>query len=199
MAVSEVMMYRSTPTDIADTTSAATASAATLLERLGSFRDQLEGEQSEADMCNILAAHGLVNSALFVLLDKHCCPRGLDGDIGSIPSIQAKSVEQLDFQARAMTFIQYMSRDIASMARKITLLAAQDMPQDHGLGRFSPFAFDTLYCAAMTFRWLQQESGAYSQEGNLEAIQDCFSMLSKRWTLATEYLSIASKSIEGLD
>lgn len=189
MAVSKVMMHRSATGDTADM-----VSAANLLERLVSFREQLGGEDSETDMCKILAARGLVNSALFVLLDKHCCPGGLDGDMGSIPSVQAKSVEQLDFQARAMTFIQDMSCDIASMARKITLLATQDMLRDHDLGRFSPFAFDTLYCAAMTFRWLQQESGAYSQKGNLEAIQTCFSMLSKRWTLAREYLSIAKES-----
>lgn len=169
------------------------AAATALAESLCAYSAILE-EDVLASYTNgylyLLAPRCLTWSALFMLLDKYCCPEKLSEEPGYPLATDAKSPEELTMQVQATLVVQGITNQVHKVALSIMDAVGSGPPLEDTTREVSPFTLDALYCAMITLQWIHQESGDETIKENLADVERCLRMLGKRWRLGLEYLTL---------
>lgn len=169
------------------------AAATALAENTCDYSAVLE-EDALASYTNgylyLLAPRCLAWSALFMLLDKYCCPEKLSEEPGYPLAADAKSPEELAMQVQAILVVQGITNQVHKVASNIMDTVGSGPPLEDTSREVSPFILDALYCAMITLQWIHQEGGDETIKANLADIERCLRMLGKRWRLGLEYLTL---------
>ncbi len=168
--------------------------ATVLAKELCAFSDVLEGNSSAStniEGClDLLAPRCLVWSALFLLLDNHCCPEKLANEPGYPLSASAKTPEEQILQVNATNIVRSVNDEAYNAILKVVeTLDGYPRAQGQLIG-ICPFALDALYCTMVTFHWVLRESGDETARVSLEDIAQCLQRLGEVWPLALRYLAL---------
>lgn len=175
-------------------TEQSTSMATVLTKELCAFSDVLEQNSSASTniegYLGLFAPRCLVWSALFLLLDNHCCPEKLGNEPGYPLSGSAKTPEEQILQIDATIVVRSISDEAHNAILKV-LGTLDGHRRDQGqLIGICPLALDALYCTIVTFHWVLSESGDEMASASLEDIIQCLQKLGQVWPLALEYLAL---------
>ncbi|KAE8153586.1 hypothetical protein BDV25DRAFT_168610 [Aspergillus avenaceus] len=146
--------------------------------------------QQVDEYLDLLGPRCLILSAIYMLLDDHCCPEKLQDGPGYNISDAAKTPEEQLLQVNAMLIVQDISNQLHRVTLQIIAILENDW-QDQGLlGQITPFVLDALYCTMATFRWVLSEGGNETIQSRLGDVKRCMQNLGDRWHLAQEYLAL---------
>ncbi|KAH8698843.1 hypothetical protein BGW36DRAFT_318480 [Talaromyces proteolyticus] len=120
-------------------------------------------------------AFGLLASARFTLYDPYSCTGSNHG---------RATVEEIQMQSISLDGLKNTASDVLQYLQHLHSYVKPD------LTRASPLLCDSIYQAATTFLWLQQENGDPQATMGLITLTDILQEWSARWNLAWEYLKL---------
>ena len=167
-----------------------------LSEEICGFTKMLEDKmthETPSQMFENLRPCSIAWSALYLLLDRICCPEKLADEAGYVVTGSAKSPMQVRMQGRAAQLTVEISQKGAAMADFLGLKLSAASELDFTSDKLGPFCLDSLYCAMLSLHWLHREQGDASHRSDLKTLAKCFVVYGRRWNLGNTYLSLSER------